>query len=299
MVHIALVLDIVSFSLGLVAGMLTLFAWARMRLVIFRQLALVFGAGLLVLTVSMLKTYDAATTADFGRGATGAYALLAAVGFGGFFYMLPVIAFSVSSVQPSPRRVAFHAGMAVLIAALAAWRELDANALSDAIALAPMIVIQVYAVAFVLPRITASASRPLVTLVRRLSGVTLLACAAGVARYVLIDLVRGLVDMRAFPFTQVTYFVLGALSLLAFALRFPYGQGSGAVAVSEGFMRRYGISPREKEIIELIVSGHSNRMIAETLFISAMTVKNHIYHIYQKTGVENKIQLLNLMKTVK
>ena len=37
----------------------------------------------------------------------------------------------------------------------------------------------------------------------------------------------------------------------------------------------------------------------ETLFISALTVKNHIYHIYQKIGVENKIQLLNHINSPK
>ena len=49
----------------------------------------------------------------------------------------------------------------------------------------------------------------------------------------------------------------------------------------------------------MIVRGYSNRKIGETLFISAMTVKNHIYHIYQKTGVENKIQLLNVINSPK
>ena len=51
------------------------------------------------------------------------------------------------------------------------------------------------------------------------------------------------------------------------------------------FIDQYGISPRECEIISMIVRGYSNRKIGETLFISAMTVKNHIYHIYRKTGV--------------
>ena len=40
-------------------------------------------------------------------------------------------------------------------------------------------------------------------------------------------------------------------------------------------------------------------MIGEKLFISTTTVKNHIYHIYQKTGVTNKIQLINLINSPK
>ena len=49
----------------------------------------------------------------------------------------------------------------------------------------------------------------------------------------------------------------------------------------------------------MMIKGHSNRLIGEKLFISASTVKNHIYHIYQKTGVDNKIQLLNLLNPPK
>jgi DNA-binding CsgD family transcriptional regulator len=40
-------------------------------------------------------------------------------------------------------------------------------------------------------------------------------------------------------------------------------------------------------------------MIGERLYISAATVKNHIYHIYRKTGVVNKVQLLNLVNNPK
>ena len=69
--------------------------------------------------------------------------------------------------------------------------------------------------------------------------------------------------------------------------------------LSEDFMQRHGISKRESEIITMILQGYSNRKVGETLFISSLTVKNHIYHIYQKTGVENKIQLLNFINSPK
>jgi len=56
----------------------------------------------------------------------------------------------------------------------------------------------------------------------------------------------------------------------------------------------YGISPREKEIIRLICEGKTNREIAEELFISIQTVKDHAYRIFRKTGVKNRVQLANL-----
>ena len=53
---------------------------------------------------------------------------------------------------------------------------------------------------------------------------------------------------------------------------------------------------REKEITELMLKGYSNKQIGKTLFISVKTVKNHIYSIYRKTQVQNRIQLANRIK---
>ncbi len=58
----------------------------------------------------------------------------------------------------------------------------------------------------------------------------------------------------------------------------------------------YKISNRESEILQSILAGRSNDQIAEALFISPSTVRNHISNIYQKLGIRNRIQLLNLLK---
>jgi DNA-binding CsgD family transcriptional regulator len=60
-----------------------------------------------------------------------------------------------------------------------------------------------------------------------------------------------------------------------------------------GLENRYGISPRECEIISLMIRGKSNREITEALFISQETVKKHIYNVYRKIGVKNRVQLVN------
>ena len=57
----------------------------------------------------------------------------------------------------------------------------------------------------------------------------------------------------------------------------------------------YRITPRECEIIRLIHNGDSNEEIASKLFVSASTVKNHIYHIYHKTGSHSRIEMLNAL----
>jgi DNA-binding NarL/FixJ family response regulator len=47
---------------------------------------------------------------------------------------------------------------------------------------------------------------------------------------------------------------------------------------------------REKEILFKIAAGESNKEIANALFISLHTVKSHIYNIYRKIGVENRMR---------
>jgi len=59
---------------------------------------------------------------------------------------------------------------------------------------------------------------------------------------------------------------------------------------------RYGLSPREVEIAALVLSGKSNREITAQAFISPETVKKHISNIYQKTGVKNRLRLMNLVQ---
>jgi DNA-binding CsgD family transcriptional regulator len=65
---------------------------------------------------------------------------------------------------------------------------------------------------------------------------------------------------------------------------------------AQDFARKYGISGREKEVIELICMGKSNQDISECLFISLQTVKDHIHRIYLKTEVKNRVQLANLIR---
>jgi LuxR family maltose regulon positive regulatory protein len=48
------------------------------------------------------------------------------------------------------------------------------------------------------------------------------------------------------------------------------------------------ISPRELDVLRLMAAGQSNQQIAETLFLSLFTVKNHVARILAKLDVENR-----------
>jgi len=51
-----------------------------------------------------------------------------------------------------------------------------------------------------------------------------------------------------------------------------------------------GLTPRENEVLSLMAQGLGNRDIARRLFISEKTTKVHIGHIFEKLGVESRVQ---------
>lgn len=62
------------------------------------------------------------------------------------------------------------------------------------------------------------------------------------------------------------------------------------------FCSLYQISRREAEIVLEICAGKSNKAIAEKLFITLQTVKDHNHRIFTKTDVKSRVQLTNLVR---
>lgn len=65
------------------------------------------------------------------------------------------------------------------------------------------------------------------------------------------------------------------------------GQPSPEVDVPEGFDE---LTPREKDVLRLIGTGANNREIAEALFLSEGTVKNHMTRLFGRLGVRDRTQ---------
>lgn len=91
------------------------------------------------------------------------------------------------------------------------------------------------------------------------------------------------------------YLVLNILSIVFTMVYFNRPAYLRGGQLTPFFTGVYGITAREGEIILRLIDGASNREIGEKLFISYKTVENHIYNIYQKTGVKNRIELFNLI----
>jgi LuxR family transcriptional regulator, positive regulator of biofilm formation len=56
------------------------------------------------------------------------------------------------------------------------------------------------------------------------------------------------------------------------------------------FKNTHGLTSREVEILSLIAIGATNEEIAEKLFISVNTVKTHVYNLFHKIKVPNRLQ---------
>jgi len=60
--------------------------------------------------------------------------------------------------------------------------------------------------------------------------------------------------------------------------------------------RALGLTQREAEVARLSLCGRSNREIAEELFISELTVKKHMQHIFEKLGVSKREDLASFSR---
>ena len=54
---------------------------------------------------------------------------------------------------------------------------------------------------------------------------------------------------------------------------------------------RSPLSQREREIVSLVAQGFKNKQMAEKMFISEQTVKNHLHNIFDKLGVSDRLEL--------
>jgi DNA-binding CsgD family transcriptional regulator len=78
----------------------------------------------------------------------------------------------------------------------------------------------------------------------------------------------------------------------------PYQQlvtPEGALQAMVRLAGKHDITKREQEIMALIMEGKSNKEIADLLYISLSTVKNHIYNLFRKLEVTSRAQLMHLV----
>lgn len=63
----------------------------------------------------------------------------------------------------------------------------------------------------------------------------------------------------------------------------------------ETLAAEYGLTKRETEVLGYLARGRNAKYIQEELYVSFSTAKTHIYHIYQKFGVNSQQQLMDIV----
>ena len=77
-----------------------------------------------------------------------------------------------------------------------------------------------------------------------------------------------------------------------FATAGPDGSGSSTGSGGSTKVReRSPLSAREREIVGFVAQGYKNKEMAEKMFISEQTVKNHLHNIFDKLGVSDRLEL--------
>jgi two-component system response regulator FixJ len=103
--------------------------------------------------------------------------------------------------------------------------------------------------------------------------------------------------LGAFDFIEKPF----SLQALVDAIEAAFGPGqagadeeSGAAATAEARQRLTTLTPRERDVLDGVVSGWTNRAIAQSLNISQRTVELHRAHLMEKLGARNASQLVRI-----
>jgi len=99
----------------------------------------------------------------------------------------------------------------------------------------------------------------------------------------LLDSLRELHEGGAPMSSQIARKVVNAFQILRTTAADPIAQGKSISILSN----------RENEILELLAKGMLYKEIAARLFISQETVRKHVYHIYEKLHVNNRVEAIN------
>jgi DNA-binding CsgD family transcriptional regulator len=295
-----LALYLLGIALGAVIVVVAVLAYGRFASLPFRHLALLAAGATVVLLSRLLVAWAAVAHRDPAPFVEWLAAVINGIGFGLVGWFGTALVLSVGRPPVLPLSTPVSALLGSLMAAAGVFQvfapgpfaELAVNA-----GLALLIGGGMLHVASHREEIADPHVRSLVRTFKIAAPVLVLVVAAQVTVGFLPSMPA---DLRDHPLAQIVVLLAIEGIFIGYSLRYLFpADPSQAPALPTVFLARYGISARESEIVLMMLQGYSNRLIGEKLFISAATVKNHIYHIYRKTQARNKVQLVNLVRETK
>jgi DNA-binding CsgD family transcriptional regulator len=105
----------------------------------------------------------------------------------------------------------------------------------------------------------------------------------------------------AFQLTHLSYAAFSVMTFVDLASGYfkHYSIELNITHDNDALKNRFALSDREMEVTVLLAKGLPYRSICEQLHISENTVKSHIKRIYKKLGVSNKLQMVNLLSSIR
>jgi len=120
---------------------------------------------------------------------------------------------------------------------------------------------------------------------------------ANLLDYIITLIVKSRGGMMRDGFVFAFAYCTANIALLIALLRaLSYGNlAASSVSVPECMIQYFGLTRREREIVEKLLEGKSDREIGEELYISPRTVDTHLQNIYRKCNVSSRVQLTGLV----
>lgn len=101
-------------------------------------------------------------------------------------------------------------------------------------------------------------------------------------------------------FKMIPFFFICFASLFTIILAYEYFFSESTFnnenELTDEFVSLYGITNREREIINELLKGKTNKELAEKFFVTQKTIEVHLTNIYKKTGVKNRLELFSRIK---
>jgi DNA-binding CsgD family transcriptional regulator len=73
-------------------------------------------------------------------------------------------------------------------------------------------------------------------------------------------------------------------------------RGGGPLAGAEPLKERFGLSNREIEVLNRVMTGGANKEIAQALFVTEYTVKKHLQSIAVKVGARTRTSIAHAVR---
>jgi DNA-binding CsgD family transcriptional regulator len=280
----------VSYSIGLAALALSLANWLR------RRSAAAWAFLLTNFTFAVLVASGMAQNLVESSAEPVASTILPLVNYGGAVATICALPFLTHSLYKPRRARSLNFGFLALAGAAVAAGLALAVAGRPAAGGAAILAVKDLSILYTIVRVLVASRR------RRdgeIENVLFYATLGAVALYPLIlasEFAPGLfrsilrVEARGAVVLPAIYALLSAAYLISWLRGYVSARGNQAGAF-EDFSRRFGISPRETEVLRLLLGGKSYKEIMSSLSISMPTVKSHVCSIYRKTGCGHKMEL--------